>query len=133
MLRRLVGDEAFFGALRQFYTTWRYKKAGTQDIEAAFQAATPIKLEAFFDLWVRDFRQPRIRLTTESRESGATVRIEQLDQVFVFPLTISIQYMSGRVEERTIKVTDRIVDELVSEPVRRVTTKELLTPFEQVR
>jgi len=133
MLRRLMGDEAFFGALRQFYTTWRYKKAGTQDIEAAFQAATTIKLDAFFDLWVRDFRQPKIRLTNESRESGATVRIEQLDQVFVFPLTISIQYMSGRVEERTIKVTDRIVDEPISEPVRRVTTRELLTPFEQVR
>ena len=28
MLRRLVGDEAFFAGLRDFYATWRFKKAG---------------------------------------------------------------------------------------------------------
>ena len=29
MLRRLVGDEAFFGGVRQFYADHRFKKAGT--------------------------------------------------------------------------------------------------------
>ena len=31
MLRRLMGDEAFFAGLRDFYATWRYNKAGTDD------------------------------------------------------------------------------------------------------
>jgi aminopeptidase N len=135
MLRRLIGDDAFFGAVRKFYSTWRFKKAGTDDIEAAFQAATPIKLDRFFELWFRDFHEPRIRVSVQSLESGASaVRVEQVgDQVFVFPLTVSIQYADGRTEERTIKVTDKVVDEPVSGAIRRVTAKDLLTPFELVR
>ena len=31
MLRRLVGDEAFFLGVRRFYTEQRFKKAGTND------------------------------------------------------------------------------------------------------
>ena len=34
MLRRLVGDEMFFAGLRQFYATWKFRKAGTDDFRA---------------------------------------------------------------------------------------------------
>ena len=34
MLRRLVGDEAFFRSVRRFYMTWRFRKAGTEDLRA---------------------------------------------------------------------------------------------------
>ena len=37
MLRRLVGDEAFFAGLREFYATWRFKKAGTDDFSVAWR------------------------------------------------------------------------------------------------
>ena len=40
MLRRLVGDEAFFGGLRRFYDTWRFKKAGTDDLRRAMEEAS---------------------------------------------------------------------------------------------
>src|SRR6185369_8542557 len=39
MLRRLVGDEAFFTGVRRFYRTMRFKKAGTEDFRAAMEAA----------------------------------------------------------------------------------------------
>ena len=45
MLRRLVGDEAFFNGLREFYTTWRYKKAGTEDFRVAMEHASGRPLE----------------------------------------------------------------------------------------
>ena len=38
MLRRLIGDEAFFNGVKRFYMTWRFKKAGTEDLKAAFEA-----------------------------------------------------------------------------------------------
>ena len=38
MLRRLVGDEAFFRGLRRFYSASRFKKAGTDDFRAAMEA-----------------------------------------------------------------------------------------------
>ena len=39
MLRRLVGDEAFFAGLRDFYAKRRYKKAGTDDFQVAMEKA----------------------------------------------------------------------------------------------
>ena len=40
MLRRLVGDEAFFAGLRQFYATWQFRKAGTDDFRVAMEKAS---------------------------------------------------------------------------------------------
>ena len=37
MLRRLVGDEAFFRGVRRFYFGSRFGKAGTEDVRAAFE------------------------------------------------------------------------------------------------
>ena len=39
MLRRLMGDDAFFAGLRDFYVTLRYKKAGTDDFRVAMEKA----------------------------------------------------------------------------------------------
>ena len=38
MLRRLVGDEAFFRGLRRFYRDSRFQKVGTGDVQRAFEA-----------------------------------------------------------------------------------------------
>ena len=39
MLRRLVGDDKFFEGLRQFYGTWKFRKAGTDDFRRAMEKA----------------------------------------------------------------------------------------------
>src|SRR5439155_20165445 len=52
MLRRLVGDEPFRGALRRFYKDWRFRKAGTDDLRAAFEAEAHLPLTGFFDRWI---------------------------------------------------------------------------------
>ncbi|HVQ42025.1 MAG TPA: M1 family aminopeptidase [Vicinamibacterales bacterium] len=130
MLRRLIGDEAFFSGLRRFYSTYRFKKAGAEDLQAAFEAGTSLKLDRFFDMWIRGFAKPAVRASFENREEGGVIRIEQTRGVFDFPLTVSVQYADGKSEERTIKVTDRIVEERVPTPIRRVTVKDALTPVD---
>ena len=37
MLRRMLGDDVFFRALRRFYDEHRFQKAGTDDLRAAFE------------------------------------------------------------------------------------------------
>ena len=133
MLRRLIGDEAFFSGLRRFYSTYRFKKAGAEDLQAAFEAGTSLKLDRFFDMWIRGFAKPAVRVAFENREEGGVIRIEQTRGVFDFPLTVSVQYADGKSEERTIKVTDRIVEERVPTPIRRVTVKDALTPVDVER
>jgi aminopeptidase N len=96
MLRRLIGDEAFFSGLRRFYSTYRFKKAGTEDLQAAFEAGTSLKLDRFFDMWIRGFTKPAVRVAFENREEGGVIRIEQTRGVFDFPLTVSVQYADGK-------------------------------------
>jgi len=61
MLRRLMGDEAFFAGLREFYVTWRYNKAGTDDFRVRNGEGRGRAAGAFLrplDLWRLDSRRP---------------------------------------------------------------------------
>src|SRR4029078_12629990 len=55
MLRRFIGAEAFFRGLRKRYTDRRFKKAGADQLQAAFEEASGIKLDRFFEGWIRGF------------------------------------------------------------------------------
>jgi aminopeptidase N len=141
MLRRLIGDEAFFSGLRRFYTTWRFQKAGTGELRAAFEAGTPIRLERFFEQWIQGFGRPALRLTWETPVSQraidapdtSRVRIEQVGEVYDLPITLAIQYVDGRTEEVTLKVTDRVVEAILTGRIRRVTVRDALSLYEIVR
>ncbi len=141
MLRRLIGDEAFFGGLRRFYSTWRFQKAGTADLRAAFEAETEMKLERFFERWVHGFGKPAIRVRWETpvKQAGSEgadqsrISIEQVGAVYDMPLTLQIQYTDGRTEETTVKVTDQVSRHTVNGRVRRVSARDALSIYEIVR
>src|SRR5207245_8166196 len=82
MLRRLVGDDAFFRGLRRFYRTSRFKKVGTEDFRIAMEAETDRSLERFFDRWIYGSTLPRLKFAYRV-EAGATgqevvLHVEQL-------------------------------------------------------
>lgn len=52
-LRNLIGDEAFFGALKQYYADYMYKIAHTDCLIAAFEKSSARELKGFFDAWLR--------------------------------------------------------------------------------
>ena len=74
MLRRLVGDEAFFFGLRRFYAEWRFKKAGTDDFRVAMEAATGRDLGPFFEAWIFGVAIPRVALQPTARRTRAARR-----------------------------------------------------------
>jgi hypothetical protein len=131
MLRGLIGDEAFFAGLRRYYRDWRFKKAGTDDLRAAFETATPIKLSRFFERWVLGVGTPRLRVTSTIDPSGtsAVVHVQQTGDVFDLPVTVAVQYVDGRTEEINIPVTAATVDHALTfaSPVRRITVRDELT------
>jgi hypothetical protein len=141
MLRRLIGDDAFFGGLRRFYITWRFQKAGTEELRAAFESGTGIELGRFFDQWIHGFGRPSLRVTWETvvKDAGidgpdtARVRIEQVGELYDLPIALSVQYVDGRTEDVTIKVTDRVVEQILPGRVRRVTVRDSLSIYEIVR
>jgi aminopeptidase N len=107
MLRRLVGDEAFFKGLRRFYAANRYKKAGTDDFRQAMEAESGRSLERFFDRWVLDTALPRVRLSTAVNGDTLAVNFTQTGEVFDVPLTVTVQYADGSSEEVIVPITEQ--------------------------
>jgi hypothetical protein len=60
MLRRLIGDDAFFRGLRRFYQESRFKKVGTDDVMKAFEAESGQSLQRFFERWILEAGVPQV-------------------------------------------------------------------------
>jgi aminopeptidase N len=123
MLRRLIGDEAFFSGVRRFYTEQKFKKSGTDDLRTAFEAASGKPLDRFFEQWIYGVQIPRFRYATTSQPGTVAVRFEQIgDVTFDVPVTVSIVYTNGRIRDVVVPVTDQRVEWTapVDGPVKQV-------------
>lgn len=110
MLRRLIGDDAFFDGLRRIYDERRLEKAGTAQVQAAFEAASGRPLGRFFAQWIGDSRLPRVRVTQTVADREAVVTFEHLDGVFDLPVTVSLTYADGRTVDTVVPVTEERVE-----------------------
>ena len=129
MLRRLVGDDTFFLGVRGFYAEWRYRKASSEDLRHAMEAASGRSLERFFERWVYGSSLPRLRFSYRleapragDRERSIVLRVEQTGDLFDVPVTVVLQYADRPSAEVTIAVTDRVTELRVplAGPLRRV-------------
>jgi len=107
MLRRLVGDEAFFSGIRAFYLQWKYKKAGTDDFRKAMETATGRDLQRFFDTWIFGSTIPRVKFSYRLSETEATVRFEVPDEAVEVPITVTVTYDSGATENVVVQLADK--------------------------
>lgn len=120
MLRRLVGDEAFFRGLRDFYVTWRFKKAGTGDFRAAMEKAAGVSLERFFERWIFGSAIPVVDVTWQADRSASRVaiRLEQRqDDVFDVAVTVTLSYADGTSEDLLVALTGKVTERTV--PLKR--------------
>jgi hypothetical protein len=122
MLRRLIGDEAFFNGVRRYYRENRFKKAGTGDLQRAMEAESGQSLGRFFTRWVFDSGVPRLRFGTTMAADAAIVRIEQVGEVFDVPVTVTVQYGDGRSYEEVLRLTEAVTEARipVKGPVRSI-------------
>jgi aminopeptidase N len=123
MLRRWVGDEVFFNALRRFYDEQKFRKAGTDDLRSAFEQESGKSLERFFERWIYNSELPLLRYSAMNEGNAVVVRFDQQTNViFDLPVTVTITYANGRVQEVVVPITDRHVEQriAVDSPVRQV-------------
>jgi hypothetical protein len=104
MLRRLVGDEAFFEGLRSLYWSSRFTKAGTEDVRRVFEAAAGRPLERFFERWVFGTALPRIAWRWTAADEGRVVslRFEQTGEVFELPVAVTLTYGDGTATDHLV-------------------------------
>ena len=125
MLRKLIGDQAFFRGLRRFYSTWRFKKAGTEDVKAAFELEANRDLDAYFDHWIYGSSLPRMRFSYTSEPDAVVVRFEQIGERFEVPVTVTLKHGTTSTDV-TVPVTDQVTTRRIpiSSPVRAVGVNE---------
>jgi hypothetical protein len=125
MLRKLVGDEVFFRGLRRFYATWRFKKAGTEDVKAAFEVESGRDLDAFFDRWIYGSSLPRLKFSYTTEGEAVNVRFEQVGERFEVPVTVTLKYATSAVDV-TVPVTEQVTTKRIptTGPLRGVGVNE---------
>ena len=99
MLRRMIGDEAFFRGIRRLYFSARFAKAGTDDVRAAFEKESGQDLQRFFDAWIEGSGTPAVAYSW-TRAAGeappvAALRVEQRGRESEFPVTVTLTYAGG--------------------------------------
>ncbi len=107
MLRGLLGDEAFFRGIREFYNAHKEANADSNDFRAAMEKASGADLKEFFERWVYKSGHPRYEAEWKWRTAGAqrggtltiTLRQMQRDEAFLTPLTVEV-LMPGKTTKR---------------------------------
>ena len=73
MLRRELGDHAFFQGLNYYLRTNAYKPVDAHDLAKAFDEATGHNVDAFFDQWIYQPGHPIVDVTWTYDEAGKAV------------------------------------------------------------
>jgi aminopeptidase N len=107
MLRKRVGDEAFFQGLRNYYNDHRDSNATTEDLRRALEKSSGKNLKEFFARWVYGAGHPRYQLEWGSmeRHAGASliVTLKQIQDgaAFLDPVPIEL-IVNGQKQKRII-------------------------------
>jgi len=95
MLRRRLGDEAFFRGLRDYYNKHQEANATTNDLRSALEQSSGKDLREFFQRWIFQAGHPIYvagsrPMLGRGRQRGflITVRQTQLSPVFTDPITV---------------------------------------------
>jgi hypothetical protein len=110
MLRRLIGDEAFFSGVKTFYAENRFKKAGTDDLRQAMEKASGRNLERFFERWIYDSSLPRVKFSSVVDGQSLAVKFEQSGEIFDLPVTVTISYADGKTAEHIVILGDAVTE-----------------------
>lgn len=107
MLRKYVGDDAFFETLKQYLAKHQYTDVEVHELRLAFEDVTGEDLNWFFNQWFLDKGHPELVIEYNYDEPGvAKVIIEQEQDfsenpLYKLPLEVDV-YASGKTERHSI-------------------------------
>jgi hypothetical protein len=111
MLRRILGDEAFFSLMRDWATLFAFGNVSTDDLRVLASSHHRESLDWFFDQWVYRRGHPELEVAwvdlgedDGERTVEILVRQAQLESPFRLPLDVVVHTVAGEVEA-TLEVT----------------------------
>lgn len=93
LLRKHLGDEAFFEGLKQYLTKYQFQDAEVHQLRLVFEELTGKDLNWFFNQWFYGANHPNIQVSYDynTLRKTVTVNLYQLQsETFYFPFTIDI-------------------------------------------
>ena len=108
MLRRMLGDEAFWKGIHNYYARYDGGNANTDDLRAVMEQASGQNLGQFFKQWLYTAGTPKLdimwRYNAEKKTVDMTITQKQ-DVVFEFPLELSISDKS-----QTLSIKNKVTN-----------------------
>jgi len=93
MLRKYLGDDAFFAGLNKYLTDNQYKSAEAHNLRLALEEVSGRDLNWFFDEWYFSNGHPKIKFAYTYDDARKVVKvsvIQMQDPKFQFPLDIDV-------------------------------------------
>ncbi|RZK24747.1 MAG: M1 family peptidase [Hymenobacter sp.] len=113
MLRKYVGDEAFFASLNRYLTKNKFTAVEISKLREAFEETTGEDLMWFFDQWFLQRGHPELKITHSYTNGQVLLRVQQTQDtlfqpVYRLPVTVTIWQKDKATDHRiTITKTDQ--------------------------
>lgn len=114
MLRKYVGDDAFFAALKLYLERNRHQTVEVHDLRLAFEDVTGEDLNWFFDQWMLAGGHPELNFKISYDEAAKQIRIRTGQTqdtgkfpLYKLPLDVDI-YSGGKTERKRITINEKV-------------------------
>ena len=115
MLRKEVGDDAFFTSLNKFLVDNSYRAVEAHDLRLAFEEVTGKDLNWFFNQWFFDKGHPELSIkeSYEFEQQKYTISVAQTQKasdhtpIFVLPTEVQWFYADGSSVRKKIQIDQR--------------------------
>jgi aminopeptidase N len=113
MLRKYVGDDAFFAALNHYLTQNKFTAVEISKLRAAFEETTGEDLQWFFDQWFMQRGHPELKISHTYTNGQLLLHVRQTQDtlfqpVFRLPVTVTVWQKEKPTEHRiTITKADQ--------------------------
>lgn len=109
MLRRKIGDDAFFEGIREYYANYQFANASSDDFKKVMAATSGQNLDAFFQQWVYTAGLPVLDIEGKQNGSSYTITLRQVQKgsTFQFPILVKLELKNGKSIEKVMEVTEK--------------------------
>ncbi len=116
MLRRKIGDSAFWAGVRDYLAEFDGRLAETPDFVRCLERRSGLSLQRFFDEWIHSPGYPTLRATYawDAEKKAATVELEQTQHGdakklgrFEVRVVVAFETAPGVWERRSVTTSDR--------------------------
>ncbi|MBJ6108527.1 M1 family metallopeptidase [Hymenobacter sp. BT523] len=110
MLRKYVGDEAFFASLNRYLTQNKQSAVEISKLRTAFEETTGEDLTWFFNQWFMQRGHPELRITHTYANGQVALRVQQVQDtlfqpIYRLPVSVAVWTNGNQPTEHRITVT----------------------------